>query len=212
MLYQPGAKGKKAKSRKTPWEMPERIRTYDTHAPNTLFGVKFLIVILDEAHSCRNPGNQHSAAISITQNAHSRLILTATPLQTRTEVSENRSFLPSTMSLNKRQDIGAMGRLCNIAYFFSEQYADDISADASDIRRAKADDEADIPRIQAEASRRMQAQFEGRLICRRASSLDDEGKPLLSLPPCKIIHAPVYPQDWELEYIEANMTDESMDV
>lgn len=81
-------KEKKGQSKKSPWDMPERLRTFGSQAPHTLFGVKFLAVIMDEAHSCRNPGSQHSAAIAITQNAYSRLILTATPLQTRTEASD----------------------------------------------------------------------------------------------------------------------------
>lgn len=109
------------------------------------------------------------------------------------------------------QDVGAMGRLCNIAHFFSQKYADEIAEDAAELRRAKGDDTEDIPRIQAEASRRMQAQFEGRLICRKPSSLDYDGNPLLSLPPCEIILIPLYIQEWEDELIYASITDESID-
>ncbi|TEB14168.1 hypothetical protein FA13DRAFT_1641970, partial [Coprinellus micaceus] len=180
-------------TKKFPWDVPTKLASYEASAGTTLFGTKFLVVIIDEAHFYRNPGNSHSAALALTQGAWSRFMLTATPLQTRTE------------------DVGAMGRLCNIAHFFTQKYFDETSDDASEIRRAKNDDESLIPAIQVTASRRMQAQFSGRLICRRATSQDFDGNSLLDLPELTITHFPLQLQDWELEFVDSNLSDESLD-
>jgi len=52
----------------------------------TLFGYKYLVMALDEAHIFRNNGAKHAAALALLFLAALRLILTATPLQTSTTV------------------------------------------------------------------------------------------------------------------------------
>lgn len=64
---------------------PERLGA-ESRKPNTLYGRKYLTIIFDEAQAARNYGQTHSAALLILERADTRLILTATPLQTRTEV------------------------------------------------------------------------------------------------------------------------------
>ncbi|KAJ3517571.1 hypothetical protein NMY22_g13940 [Coprinellus aureogranulatus] len=197
LLYKCGKEFKDLKTpRKVPWESPPKASTHDANLSSTLYGQNFLLVIIDEAHFCRNPGPQHSAALEITSSArtHSRLILTATPLQTRPE------------------DVGAMGRLCNIPHFSSTSYANEIAEDAADIRRARSDKEEDrIPEIQATASRRMQAQFGDALICRRPDSEDFEGNLLLDLPELLEVDLNLAPQPWEMEILSKSISDESME-
>jgi len=62
--------------------MPE----YDSLIKHTLFGIRYLLVVIDEAHEFRNVGPKHSAALTIVGQSKARLIMTATPLQTSTKV------------------------------------------------------------------------------------------------------------------------------
>lgn len=105
-----------------------------------------------------------------------------------------------------------MGRLCNISHFSCQKYVEEVAEDAAELRRARADgDESLISKLQGEASRRMQLQFDGRLICRTSTSLDFEGNPLLSLPKCTTVLFPLYLQDWEREIVDEKISDESID-
>jgi superfamily II DNA or RNA helicase len=65
---------------------------YDSIVRQTLFQLKFLSVIIDEAHEFRNVGPKHSSALEILQNATIRMLMTATPLQTSTKVRSNQIF------------------------------------------------------------------------------------------------------------------------
>jgi hypothetical protein len=60
---------------------------HDVNLPKTLYGLQYLTIIFDEAQGSRNYGSKHSAALLIMIRALVRIILTATPLQTRAEVS-----------------------------------------------------------------------------------------------------------------------------
>jgi SNF2-related domain len=69
-----------------PWENPTRLPNYDSRLPNTLFGHRWMTCVIDEAQGVRNIGRKHFAALTLLNQAHVRLILTATPLQTSTKV------------------------------------------------------------------------------------------------------------------------------
>lgn len=72
-----------------PWETPPFLAPkFRAEISNTLFCQDYLSITLDEAHNFRNHGTKHSAALTILSRASLRLIATATPLQTRTNVSE----------------------------------------------------------------------------------------------------------------------------
>jgi TATA-binding protein-associated factor len=66
-----------------PWDMPKPKGSLE----NTIFGEKFLTVVIDEAHYMRNKGNKHTAALCLLQQATVRVIMTATPLHTSPKVS-----------------------------------------------------------------------------------------------------------------------------
>lgn len=69
-----------------PFETPPEKLGFETRQKNTLYGRKYLVVVFDEAHTARNYGSKHSAAILLLRRARVRLILTATPVPTRPEV------------------------------------------------------------------------------------------------------------------------------
>jgi TATA-binding protein-associated factor len=69
-----------------PWDYPEPVLAYSQRLPSTLYGQKFLSVVIDEAQGVRNTGPKHTSALRILDQASVRLILTATPLQTSTKV------------------------------------------------------------------------------------------------------------------------------
>lgn len=69
-----------------PWEHPEQLDDYDDVVGKTLYGQQWLTIVFDEAQGSRNYGAKHSAALLILERCKIRLILTATPLQTRPEV------------------------------------------------------------------------------------------------------------------------------
>ncbi|RXW17371.1 hypothetical protein EST38_g8476 [Candolleomyces aberdarensis] len=180
---------------------PERLGAEDRR-PKTLYGRKYLTIIFDEAQAARNYGSTHSSALLIFRKAHTRLILTATPLQTRVE------------------DIAAIGRMVGIPHFRSQVYLDELAQDATAVRKAKQDlgagdsDESAINPVvalQIEASKRMQGQFMGRLIRRKATSVDYEQNPLLVLPPCDVVDVIVQLQPWELEFVDNSIPDEAID-
>ncbi|TFK59812.1 hypothetical protein BDN72DRAFT_780239 [Pluteus cervinus] len=169
--------GGKQKSADKPWMRPERLPSYDVELKTTLFQLKFLSVVIDEAHEFRNLGTKHSAALVILGRSVMRMVMTATPLQTST------------------RDCAGMGRLSGIAHFFSEAALEEEKLDATNLRKAKSmlgedydpfnDDDDDLIKMCCvSASRRMHSQFDNRIIRRTTTSKDWEGKPLVDLPPC----------------------------
>lgn len=75
-------KAKQVKNQQ-PWEFPPQWKD----PAGTLFGQRFLTVIIDEAHTGRNLGNQHFSMLRILKQGVVRLPLTATPLLTSPQAS-----------------------------------------------------------------------------------------------------------------------------
>jgi hypothetical protein len=67
---------------------------YAAKVGSTLFGREYLCVVLDEAHFCRNPGPTHWGPLAIMEQAKTRLVMTATPVQTRVEVRRHGVLVP----------------------------------------------------------------------------------------------------------------------
>ena len=65
-----------------PWVVPQAKKDLK----DTIFGQKYLTVIVDEAHIMRNKGQKHLSALRLLQQATVRLIMTATPLHTSFKV------------------------------------------------------------------------------------------------------------------------------
>jgi len=90
-----------------------------------------------------------------------------------------------------------MGRLVGIPHFHSQKALEEERKDSSEMARLKRQlqeeraqggivDEAVRDLVQ-KIARRLQGQFDDRIICRTPSSLDWEGKRLIDLPECLII-------------------------
>lgn len=72
-----------------PWALPGTIRTVTPERlSRSLFGRSYLSGIVDEAHSYRNCGPKHAAALRLLKKCVVRMPLTAMPLQTCTRVSD----------------------------------------------------------------------------------------------------------------------------
>ncbi|KAJ2911463.1 hypothetical protein MD484_g8951, partial [Candolleomyces efflorescens] len=202
LLWESNSKVPSKNSDRLPWDHPPERLGAEARKPKTLYGQKYLTLILDEAQVARNYGSTHSAVLLILKQAHARLVLTATPLQTRTE------------------DIAAIGRMVGIPHFSSDKHMEELTQDAAAIRRARAElgsgamDELEanpVVALQVEASLRMQGEFMDRLIRRKATSLDYNKKPLLVLPTCDVIDVTVQLQEWELEYVDNSIPDEAIE-
>ncbi|TFK60185.1 hypothetical protein BDN72DRAFT_779739 [Pluteus cervinus] len=170
-----------------PWEVPRRLPGFDNKVKSTLFHQSYLVTTVDEAHEYRNPGPKHVAALAILKQSTLRVIMTATPLQTSTK------------------DLAAMGRLVGIPHFLSELALTEEKADANKIRSVKGngqDDDKPVRDCLEEISARMNNQFGNHIIRRGASSKDWEGKPLISLPPCRSIQVNLQLSQWESDIME----------
>jgi len=178
---------------------------------STLFGRKYLTVIVDEGHEFRNVGPKHTAAFSIMTLAAVRLVMTATPLQTSTKVSYviNVCYACSFFV----QDIAAMGRLIHVPFFLTKCSIDEEKQDMASIRRTRGslpagydplndDDDDPIKKCYTTIARRMQDQFEGRILRRTVISADWEGNPLLKLKPYHTIMVKLRLGDCELEILD----------
>lgn len=88
-----------------------------------------------------------------------------------------------------------MGRLVGIRHFLTQAALNEERADITELRRAKAslgedydpleileDSEDPIGEAQTAIARRLQEQFEGRVLRRTIDSLNWKGRPLLNLP------------------------------
>ena len=104
-----------------------------------------------------------------------------------------------------------MGRLANIPHFSTQEFADEIADDIAVIRRARVDEPESVRLLQVQASRRMQSQFCGAMICRSVESKDFFGKPLLSLPKKSVFHVNVQLKDWELKWVDQSLSEESFE-
>ncbi|KAH6905671.1 P-loop containing nucleoside triphosphate hydrolase protein [Coprinopsis sp. MPI-PUGE-AT-0042] len=183
-----------------PWSHPEKREDFDVDVKKTLYGFKYLTVIFDEAQSSRNYGSKHSAALLILDRCLVRLVLTATPLQTRTE------------------DISAMGHLVGIPYFSSEDYLAHQIKYLADARRARVDKDkgewdgvnCPVQALQLAETAHLRDKFDNRVIRRTRDSLDNLGSPLLSLPPCFFHDIVVNLQDWEREFVDASIPEATL--
>jgi hypothetical protein len=100
-------------------------------------------------------------------------------------------------SLTFYKDLSAIARLVGIKFFLTEAAHEQI-ADANALRRARQEraamdgepDGIDDPVIitQESASKRIQSQFEERVIRRTAESLNPDGSPLIYMPALHIQH------------------------
>lgn len=97
-----------------------------------------------------------------------------------------------------------MGRLVGLPHFLSEDAMSEEKADTTTIRRAKGDTpESQVAEniCQVQIARRMQAQFDNRIIRRTISSLDWEKKALITVPPYEERMMVVKPTLREMEII-----------
>lgn len=118
------------------------------------------------------------------------------------------------------QDIAAIGRMVGIPHFRTQTHLDHLAQDAASVRKAKqemsssgpADSNANpVVTLQVQASVRMQGEFMGRLIRRKATSLDFEQKPLLNLPPCHVVDVTLQLQPWELDFVDDSIPNEAIE-
>uniref|UniRef100_A0A0W0GC69 Uncharacterized protein n=1 Tax=Moniliophthora roreri TaxID=221103 RepID=A0A0W0GC69_MONRR len=146
-----------------PWELPEQLQTLQ----GSLFEQSFLTIILDEAHEFRNLGAKHFAAMRIFQQAHIRLVVTATPL------------------LTSHKDLAAMARLVAAPHFFMEESFLEAKEDEAELRRAKKldDNGLSVTQFQVTIVRRIQKAMIPHILRRTTDSRDYLGQPLLDLPP-----------------------------
>jgi hypothetical protein len=172
-----------------------------------------LTVTIDEAHEFRNPGVKHSAALSILQKAKIRLIMTATPLLTSTKVRSQVFYkiLQFTLFI---QDLAGMGRLVGIPHFLSTKAIDEERDDHAELRRSKASSDEDhdpldldldqneddpVRETQAAIARRIQGQFEQRILRRAVDSKNWKSEVLISLPKCHEHIVVLQLREFELE-------------
>lgn len=100
-----------------------------------------------------------------------------------------------------------MGRLLGLPFFLSEEALTEEKADASDIRRAKAESGGDLlegdptTECQMVIAQRMQRQFEGRILRRTIDSTDWKGERIIQIPPYEEIMVIVKLTAREMEII-----------
>lgn len=82
-----------------------------------------------------------------------------------------------------------MGRLVGVPYFFTDDSVSQEKDDTAAVRRAKKldDDGESLLVEQVQAVKRLQSHLKGNFLRRTTDSLDNNGKPLLPLPPYKEI-------------------------
>jgi len=106
-----------------------------------------------------------------------------------------------------------MGRLIHIPFFLTERSVEEEKQDMASIRRTRSnlppdydplnDDDDDPIRVcYTNIARRMQGQFDGRILRRTVRSVDWEGKPLLKLPPCETIMVKLQLEDREMKIMD----------
>ena len=208
LLYSTAAEDQRDK---LPWDKPTKLSGFLENVLSTLFNRKYLTVILDEGHEFRNVGPKHTAAFSIMTLATVQLVMTATPLQTLTKVGYiiNLHYTYSFFV----QDIAAMGRLVHVPFFLTERSIDEEKQDMASIRRTRSslpsgydplndDDDDPIKMCYTTIARRMQDQFQGRILRRTVNSVDWEGKPLIKLEPYKTIMVKLTLEDREMEILD----------
>jgi TATA-binding protein-associated factor len=110
--------------------------------------------------------------------------------------------------------------MVGIPHFRTQTHLDQLAQDAASVRKAKQEMSSSGPgdsnanpvvALQVQASVRMQGEFMGRLIRRKATSLDFEQKPLLNLPPCDVVDVTLQLQPWELEFVDNSIPDETIE-
>jgi len=63
--------------------------TNEKNIDQSLFGQRFLSIVVNEAHHMHNSGNKHLAVLRVLQQACVRLVMTATPLHTAAKIQSN---------------------------------------------------------------------------------------------------------------------------
>jgi len=111
------------------------------------------------------------------------------------------------------QDIAAMARLIHVPFFLKEHSLDEERQDMALIRRTRSslppdydclndDDDDPIKKCYTTIARRMQDQFDGRILRRTVSSVDWEGSPLINIPPYETIMVKLKLEDREMKIMD----------
>jgi TATA-binding protein-associated factor len=106
-----------------------------------------------------------------------------------------------------------MGRLVHIPFFLTERSLEEEKQDMASIRRTRSslppgydplndDDDDPIKMCYTTIARRMQDQFDGRILRRTVNSVDWEGKPLIKLPPYETIMVKLKLEDREMKILD----------
>jgi hypothetical protein len=72
---------------KKPSLSPVKKPSFAVHGTATIYGHKFLVAAIDEAHNCRNINKAYWATFALRENAEMAVAMTATPVTTRPSVS-----------------------------------------------------------------------------------------------------------------------------
>lgn len=134
----------------------------------------------------RNTGNKHLATLRLLQQARVKLIMTATPLHTAPRVRNDGSLLAVNLIFVFGQDIASMGRLVGLPHFFDEASFIEEKSDAATLRQFQKPgqrDEASLSAERVRIVRRLQGHCKGHFLCRTSRSVNDQGAPLIPLPP-----------------------------
>lgn len=108
-----------------------------------------------------------------------------------------------------------MGRMTGILHFLTQYAWEEEKEDTRALRRARKEapdnydpledsDDDPVKACQVAIAQRMQKQTAGHLLCRTVNSKDWQGNPLVSLPPCKIVHVTLDLTPRELEIITSS--------
>lgn len=104
--------------------------------------------------------------------------------------------------------------MVGIEFFNTAEHYDEVLDDAAQIRKCRqdgADNSTSLRDIFAAASLRMHGQFKGYFIRRTATSLDNEGALLLSLPPCNVVDLILKLSERDLQFVDDGIPDEALD-
>lgn len=107
-----------------------------------------------------------------------------------------------------------MGRLVGIRFFETIEHHEEVTDDGAQLRKCKQDSSDNnnaIREILTMAILRVQGQFDGRFIRRTATSLDNKGEALISLPPCTVVDLVLKLSERELQFVDDGIPDEAID-
>ncbi|KAF5379543.1 hypothetical protein D9615_006663 [Tricholomella constricta] len=190
-----------------PSDLPRQLPHVGRSKQRSVYGQRWLVVAVDEAHVCRTVGPTYTACMALNTVSESMIAMTATPVTTRLQDLWNIGrVLRLGMFVGAEADDEAreIQRLCAAAKrqdrkAFKETHENEDAMRSILTGQDTGEINTRHKQVVIDKMKGIRYGFDGVVIRRTGNSLDDQGKPIIGLAPFRefVLTLDLYPHEME---------------